>query len=150
MVSNAAFYIGLAEYYRDKMDDLMPSLPFHLAEFNFYRAAQFGLDARIVWPESQRSGCRDTPILDVLADSVAHAEIGLRKLGIHQEEISKYLSVIQARLAKRQTGATWQRNRVAFYHEKQGLSAKVARQRMLEDYVGYSLDNIPVSEWPLK
>lgn len=149
MVANAAFYIGLAEYYKDKMDSLIPALPFHLAEFNFYRAAQYGLDARIVWPEPERSGCRDQPIIDVLKHCVRHAAQGLQKIGVSDPEIERYLAVIEARIKSGQTGAQWQRNKAAYYHKEQGLSIEESNRRMLEDYVKFSHANIPVSDWPL-
>ena len=49
MVANAALFIGLAEGLRPQVDTLLPALPFSLAEYNFYRAAQHGLEARLVW-----------------------------------------------------------------------------------------------------
>lgn len=149
MVANAAFYIGLAEYYREKMAELMPALPFHLAEFNFYRAAQFGLNARIVWPDTEHSGCKDRPILDVLKQSIGHAEQGLKGIGIAETEIKRYLSVINSRIETGQTGATWQRSKVQHYQTENNLGAEESRRRMLEDYVRHSLENRPVSEWPL-
>ncbi|KZY36852.1 MULTISPECIES: glutamate--cysteine ligase [unclassified Oleiphilus] len=149
MVANAALYIGLAEYYRDKMNELMPALPFHLAEFNFYRAAQFGLGARIVWPDPQRSGCRDQPIIDILSQSIDHAEQGLRSIGVEDEEAGYYLSIVKKRLESKQNGAVWQRERTAYYQNEKSYSSDKARKAMLEDYIAYSLDNIPVGEWPL-
>lgn len=149
MLANAAFYIGLAEYYKDKMSQLMPALPFHLAEFNFYRSAQSGLDARIVWPEHERSGCQDQPILAVLHKSVAYAKQGLRNIRISEEEIERYMSVIQARLDAKQTGASWQKHCVQHYIKHEQCSNSEAQQKMLETYTRHSLSNTPVSEWPL-
>jgi gamma-glutamyl:cysteine ligase YbdK (ATP-grasp superfamily) len=145
MVSNAAFYIGLAESYRDEMPKLMSALPFGLAEFNFYRAAQSGLDANVVWPNSNQSGCQQQGIIDVLRQSVDRAMSGLLSIGIEKSEAEKYLSVIQARIDTTQTGASWQSKRIEHYRALH--SNKESQRLMLEDYIAYSMSNIPVSEW---
>ena len=145
MSANAAFYIGLAEAYKDKMQSLLPALPFLLAEYNFYRAAQFGLKAQIVWPDMASSGCKQQPIIDVLMASLDQAKIGLQSIGISESESQKYIGVIQTRLERQVTGADWQIRRVAHYHRTH--SKEESLRLMLMDYINNSLANIPVSEW---
>mgnify|MGYP001813965731 CR=1 FL=1 len=48
MAANAAFIVGATLGIRDKMKYIMPALPFRYAEYNFYRAAQRGLSARLL------------------------------------------------------------------------------------------------------
>ena len=43
MMASAAFLIGISIGLRDRIDQLIPAFPFEYAEYNFYRAAQFGL-----------------------------------------------------------------------------------------------------------
>ena len=52
MVANAAFSIGLAVGLADEIWEYIPTMPYNYAEYNFYRAAQNGLDAKILWPFS--------------------------------------------------------------------------------------------------
>lgn len=146
MSANAAFYIGLAEYYREEMSKLMPALPFHLAEYNFYRAAQSGLDATLVWPDSNQSRCRQYPIATLLEQQLPRAREGLAKLGISREEADKYLSVIEARVAKRQSGASWQKAGLKYLLHRHDSST--AHRMMLQRYMEHSANNTPVSEWP--
>ncbi len=148
MVANAVFYIGLAEFYRAKMQLLMPALPFGLAEYNFYRAAQAGLEAKIAWPCADQSGCALQPILNILRGSVEKARAGLLSIGLAQAEVDYYLAVIQNRIDRRQTGSLWQSQRIAHYCKKH--SREESQYLMLEDYIRHSVSNEPVSDWPLR
>ncbi len=145
MVANAAFYIGLAEYYRDKMETIMPALPFGLAEFNFYRAAQSGLSAKIIWPKPNQSGCSQQPLIDVLKQNIESAKEGLLSIGISSEEVEKYLGVIRKRVEKGMTGADWQLSKIEQYAANH--SKEESHRLMLEDYIQNSLSNLPLSEW---
>jgi gamma-glutamyl:cysteine ligase YbdK (ATP-grasp superfamily) len=147
MVANGAFLIGLAEGIRPVINDLLPGLPFLMADYNFYRAAQHGLDARVVWPEFHQHGCREQPIVDVLEKMLPVAEQGLSSIGVAGEEISRYLGVIEKRLHSRQTGATWQLAMLdKLNHSKTGNEAL---HKMLELFIENSHSNVPVAEWPL-
>ncbi len=148
MVANAAFTIGLAEHFRHQIPELLPRLPFRLADYNFHRAAQFGLEANIVWPDSCRSGCEHQPIIQVLEQCIPLARRGLESIGIGRSEIEKFIAVIEQRFESRQTGAVWQRKTAAFYN--QNHSVEESQRLMLEDYMKYSASNRPVSEWPLR
>lgn len=145
MVANAAFYIGLAESYREEMSSLLPALPFGLAEFNFYRAAQSGLNANIVWPSADQSGCKQQPIINILRANLDRAKSGLYSIGVEEAEIEKYIGVIQARIDKQQTGTIWQLERVEFYRKNH--SNEDSQSLMLEDYIKNCMSNTPVSEW---
>ncbi|GAB5412967.1 MAG: hypothetical protein Cons2KO_05700 [Congregibacter sp.] len=148
MVAGAALMIGLAHGMRDRVDALLPAIPFPLAEYNFYRAAQHGLAARLVWPGAAQNGLNERPIVDILGDLLPLADAGLSELGVAQSERDRYLNVIDARLAARRNGASWQREctqlRIA-----QGCDKPDALRLMLSEYQKHSRENIPVSEWPL-
>ena len=99
MVANAAFLIGLAEGVKPKLQDVLPAIPFRLAEYNFYRAARYGLDARLVWPRPEQSGYCEQPVRDIIADSLSMASRGLESIGIAPAEAGRYMDVIRERLA---------------------------------------------------
>lgn len=148
MVAGAALMIGLARGLRDQMDALVAALPFSLAEYNFYRAAQHGLSARLVWPGLRQHGLREGAVSDIIAQSLPIADAGLDALGVSREERDRYLGVIDARLAARRNGADWQRD-FAGRRGDAGQSRNAALQQMLERYVELSRSNTPVAEWPL-
>lgn len=147
MVANAAFLIGAAEGVRDQIAHLLPAIPFRNAEYNFYRAAQHGLDARLVWPEAEQHGYREQPIATIIEAALPLARKGLGNIGIGQDEIDYYLGVIEERLARRQSGAIWQRNKLA--QLKRRMDDSAALHELLECFIGHSADNLPVARWPL-
>lgn len=146
MVANAAFLVGLAEGIRGQIDTLLPALPFHMAEYNFYRAAQHGLAARLVWPEPEQSGFREQRADAIIGRLLPLAYRGLDAIGIGSAEAEKYLGVIARRLARGQTGATWQVRRLTRLRES--LPPDEALHAMLQDFVDHSVGNRPVAEWP--
>ena len=145
MVTNAALLIGLAEGIRDQVHLLLPGLPFHLAAYNFYRAAQFGLGAKLVWPTPQQAGCSERRAGDILQTLFPVARKGLERIGIETAEINRYLGVAQARLHSGQTGAIWQQRTLRMLEKKQ--PRKQALHEMLEQLVRHGCTNQPVSEW---
>jgi len=147
MVANAAFLIGLAEGIRPRIEELLPAIPFRIADYNFYRAAQHGLDARLVWPEFGQCAYREQPICSIIEHLLPVARAGLDAIGVSAQESVRYLGVIERRLQRRQTGAIWQQNMLARLKQKMPLDA--ALHHLLEEFIGYSAENLPVAEWPL-
>ena len=147
MVANAAFLLGAAEGIRPDLKDLLPAIPFGIAEYNFYRAAQHGLDARLVWPERTQSGYREQAITGVIGRMLPVAREGLCRIGVGEDEISRYLGVIEQRLATGQSGAVWQRRKLA--QLKQQMPEREALHALLEAFISHSAENLPVAQWSL-
>lgn len=147
MVANAAFLIGAAEGIRPVINQLLPAIPFRNAEYNFYRAAQHGFDARLVWPELDQAGYREQPIVDIIQRMLPVARAGLESIGLPPSETDRYLGVIEERLEKRQSGAVWQRKKLA--QLKRQMSSREAAHAMLESFIENSVANLPVSRWTL-
>lgn len=145
MIANAAFYIGMAEGIKDKINDLLPALPFELAEYNFYQSAQDGLNAKLVWPFINQSGCCEKPIIEILEEYLDVAKTGLSNIGVSDAESSYYLNIIKQRIKSQQTGSTWQRNTVAKFEAEMDRNSAI--HKMLELYLQNSCDNKPVAEW---
>ena len=147
MVANSAFLIGLAEGLRPQISQLLPGLPFQTAEYNFYRAAQFGLDAKLVWPQRQQYGPKPQPILPILEQVLPVAEQGLANIGVAQTEIRHYLGIIEKRIASRQTSSAWQLSKL----ERLGyeMGQRETLHQMLEVFMALSEENIPVAEWAI-
>lgn len=147
MMANAAFYIGLAEYYKREMPIITAALPFHLAEHNFYRCAQHGLNARLIWPDKNQSECKQYPVTEVLKQCLPLAKQGLESINISPAEINRYLPIIERRILSAQNGANWQINTEDKYLNNHSRADSLSL--MLEDYIANSQSNLPVAEWPL-
>jgi gamma-glutamyl:cysteine ligase YbdK (ATP-grasp superfamily) len=147
MAANAAFLIGLAEGVKDDINHILPAIPFAIAEYNFYRAAKHGLNARLVWPDRRQSGYAEQPVSNIVARLLPIALEGLTSIGISSAEAERYLGVIERRLERRQTGATWQLAKLTSLQRTLPMDA--ALQAMLEEFIIHSQANLPISEWPL-
>ncbi|WP_448213454.1 glutamate-cysteine ligase family protein [Colwellia sp. MEBiC06753] len=147
MVANAAFAIGLANGLADNIERLISLIPFRYAEYNFYRAAQYGLNANILWPLNNKYRCEEVAISDVLQTLVPIASKGLTDLGIDAAESAQYLAVIQQRLDNQQNGAQWQLDKLA--QLEQQFDFQTACQQLVKSYQQHSRIDMPVSQWEL-
>ncbi len=147
MCAGAAFATGLIEGLKHNIRDVMAFLPFRFAEYNFYRAAKMGLDASIVWTQPDKHELVEAPIVKVIAALLPVAERGLRHLGVDDDEIRRYLTVIENRLANKMTGARWQKYVLKQLEQK--MDRKTACERMFQLYVKNQNSGLPVSEWEL-
>ncbi len=147
MLANVAFMIGLTLGLRDHMNSLITSFPFTHVEANFYQAARSSLDAKILWPDIKTHVTREHRLSDLASQLLPTAERGLSILGVDNEDIVRYLDIIQRRLDKRMTGARWQMEILSHYFQSYDLEQ--AQKKMLDDYIlEYRLNN-PVSDWEL-
>ena len=109
MTANAALLIGAAEILQHQMEQLMPALPYRYAEHNFYAAAKFGLDAKLIWPSTDQSTLNETSVVEIIQQILPMARDGLGELGVIDDEITRVLTPIEGRLSSGITGARWQR-----------------------------------------
>ena len=145
MIANAAFHIGLAEGIKPWVNDLLPALPFHMAEHNFYRAAQTGLGAKLIWPQLNKNGCKEESASTIIQSMLPVARDGLAAIGVSAAEISRYMGVIEERAETQQTGATWQLNKLAELEREMGPDE--ALHQLLEAYMSQSEVNLAVAKW---
>ncbi len=144
MMANAAFMIGLTVGLRDRVETLLPAYPFRYAEFSFYRAAQQGLDANLLWPETVDASPREVNASALCREMLPVADAGLASLGVDADERRRLLGVIEHRLDTHITPAVWQRRALA-RHEGQPRDRALAL--MVEEYLSNSIGGAPVSQW---
>ncbi len=136
MMANAALYFGAVHELSDYVDAAMAELPFETAKASFYAAARYGLGAEIDW--FGKKGRR--PVKQVVQELLPMAERGLRKQGMAEHLIDKYLSTIASRLASGRTGAGWQ----LAHFERHGDV-----HRLTAAYLENQRTGMPVHEWSL-
>lgn len=146
MVANAAFLLGLTLGLAPQVDRLLPGITFAQARSNFYQAARHGLDAELVWPTSRAPSPRAYGARELCLELVPTARAGLVAAGVQTDEIDRWLPLVERRLERRVTGASWQRR--AFEALRGRMSATSAAAAMLERYVAASATGKPVYEWP--
>jgi gamma-glutamyl:cysteine ligase YbdK (ATP-grasp superfamily) len=137
MMANAALFYGLTQYLGMQLCAGEPiPMAFATARENFYNAARIGLEAQLRW---QRQEWR---VQDLMLDELLpQAAEGLEQLGIADDDIRHYLSIIAARIETGQTGAVWQQQHL---ERTQG-----SFYRLLLDYARLQRTHTPVHTWTL-
>jgi hypothetical protein len=145
MMANAALSIGLTQALSHKMPELLSKMPFEYAHYNFYRAAQDGLDAKILWPTADQNSLKEHCISDIIKQVLPMATDGLQELGVDANEIDRLMQVIEHRLATKQTGSVWQLKHLQKLEGR--LDKPEALKQLMFDYMIHSDSGIPVSKW---
>lgn len=145
MMAAAAFHVGLVAGLAPQMDALLPSFPFEYAHWNFYRAAQLGLDAQLLWPNGTAPSPAERPARELVHALLPTAAEGLDRLGVEAAEADRLLGIIAARCESGVTPARWQRQRIAELEPRLGRQG--ALTEMLERYLVLSESNRPIHEW---
>ncbi|WMS88913.1 glutamate-cysteine ligase family protein [Pleionea litopenaei] len=145
MCANVAFATGLVQGLIGHIDELLAVIPFRFAEYNFYRAAQRGLDASIVWTSPSKHEPQEQSITTVIESMLPLANAGLKELGVADQERESYMNNIYKRLESGQTGATWQKEQVRQLNQK--LNREESLEEMFRRYRQLHASGVPVSEW---
>jgi len=148
MMANAAFLLGLTLALREEIPWMLFAMPFEHAQHNFYRAAQQGLAAELLWP----SATPPSPVPEAADALVLRllplAERGLVAAGIDAGEAQSLLRVIAERVSSGQTGARWQRSMLD--RLERGGDRPGALRLMLQRYREEAATGRPVHEWSLR
>ena len=145
MLANSAFLIGLSLGLAPRMETIQSSFDFEAAHHNFYRAAQSGLEARLDWPAEMGGEGPTHSLRELFPKLGAIAREGLRDRGVDAADTDPLIDCVLERVDRGQTGAVWQRDRLATHESTQ--PRKEALERMLEDYLSLSAEGTPVHHW---
>jgi gamma-glutamyl:cysteine ligase YbdK (ATP-grasp superfamily) len=146
MLANAALCIGWSLGVAEaSVDQYAARLPFKLAEYNFYRAAQHGMDAKLVWPRRNKGGLEERPVKELIEEFLPRARQGLDMLKLDTEDVDRLWRIIEERFETGQTGAQWQLKTFARYRQENDRGESC--RRMLADYVSNVQNGTPVAGW---
>ena len=145
MLANAALCIGWSLGLGESTDHYVARLPFKFAEYNFYRAAQRGMDANLIWPRKHKGGLEERPIRLLIEEFLPRARQGLDTLGLDSADVDRLWKVIEERFDTGQTGSQWQLK--TFEKYRQQVDTAEACRRMLKDYVDNMQVGTPVTGW---
>jgi len=140
-IASAALWFGLMAEMGARGEDVTKRIDFDQAAHNFYTAAREGLGSHFLWFDGEEVSARNL-VLDRL---MPLAEAGLRRQKVSEGDITKYLSVVDARVRTGRTGARWQfsswmslRDRATPGERANALVAATVQRQ---------LTGRPVSEW---
>jgi len=145
MTANAAFLVGLTLGIAPHVDELLPRFTFGQARRNFYAAARDGLAAELLWPSARTPSPEPHAAHALVAALLPVARAGLVDNGVDPAEADAHLGVIAARVARRATGARWQRQTLE--RLRTGRTGSEALAALLERYLAAAATGRPVHEW---
>jgi CBS domain-containing protein/gamma-glutamylcysteine synthetase len=141
-VANAAFYFGLMSGVTSEYEDIAQVMEFDDAKNNFFAAARHGLGAQFRWVGGE-SYTASALILDRL---LPLARAGLRRSQIDEEDITRYLDIIEARVRSQNTGSTWALRSLAQMAPHTSLDQR--HRRIAKAMLEHQLDGqSPVHTW---
>lgn len=141
-VANAAFWLGLMIGIADQYDDIREELSFADVSDNFKKAAKFGIDTRFNWIGDRKISATKLIVKELLPI----AKAGLKKQGVSDQDIDKYLGIIEARAKQHMTGARWLLR--SFTSLKQGFSREEASVILTAQMIKNQNSGLPLHEWP--
>jgi CBS domain-containing protein len=142
-IANTAFFMGLMLALPDKYGDVSSRMAFDDAKSNFFRAARHGLDAHFRWIDGE-SHSATSLILNTLLPS---AREGLRSAQVDENDIDKYLGIIEERTRCGQTGTRWIIKSLAAMPDSP--SKDVRQRRLTSAMLDCQKQERPIHEWPV-
>ncbi|MDN3633274.1 CBS domain-containing protein [Neolewinella lacunae] len=142
-MSNAAFWLGAMMGMAHEYKDIREQMSFADVKDNFVKAAQFGIDTQLTWFKNRKVSSCDL----ILHELLPLARNGLKMRGIVQEDIDRYLGVIEERARVHQNGARWLLKSFTKLgtevNQDEGLT--IITSAMIKN----QLSERPVHEWPM-
>ncbi len=142
-VANAAFWLGLMAGFKDEYRDFSEIIDFDDVKTNFVSAAFSGIDSKITWTGNKKITLSDLIINELLPV----ARNGLKLHNIHDEDITRYLDIIEERAESRQTGANWTLG--SFARLSKETTREEASIAITSAMVKNQKANTPVHQWEL-
>jgi CBS domain-containing protein len=141
-VANAAFYFGLMSGVTSEYEDIAKVMEFDDAKNNFFAAARHGLAAQFRWVGGETYTASGL----ILERLLPLARAGLRRSQIDEDDISRYLDIIEARVRSQQTGSTWALRSLAQMAPHASLDQR--HRRITKAMLEHQLDGSePVHTW---
>ena len=142
-IANAAFWLGLMNGVSEEHGDVTEKMDFDDARGNFIASARLGMGASITWLDGESWAVDDL----VLERLLPLAREGLRDAKIDEDDVERYLGIIECRADTGQTGSVWMLKSLADMKDEgtpeerfRALTGAIAsRQRR----------DLPVHEWEL-
>ena len=145
-ITNAAFWFGLVSGLAERYDDITEVINFPHVKSNFVAAAREGLASQFAWLEGRNQVPAHELILEEL---LPLAEDGLRTAGIDEDDIDRYLGLLEQRVRTGQTGSQWQLDSLDAMKEKSSGKRAERLNALVAAMVTRQEEGTPVHEWPL-
>jgi CBS domain-containing protein len=140
-VANGAFWLGLVEALPDEVGDVRERIAFADAKQNFVAAARLGLSASFTWLDGETV---PAPVL-ILDHLLPLAADGLRRRGVDESDVDRYLGVIRERVETGRTGSSWMLRSLESIADSRRPAERLAT--IVEATIARQSEGRPVAEW---
>ena len=140
-LANAAFWTGLMHGLPERYRDLSQKVPFKEVRINTMKAAKYGLDATLSWPDGEQWNA-DALIREEL---IPLASAGLERAGVSERDRTEYLQIIQERVTSQQTGSRWMIAQMEQLSER--TTTPIAQMLLTEAIHKRQHEGLPVHQW---
>lgn len=142
-IANTAFFVGMMAGMSDEIGDVRELMNFEDVKSNFMAAARDGIRAQMNWFGDIHMPAREL----ILEHLLPMAERGLKKYGLVQRDINRYLGILRDRVSTRRTGSRWA---LESLNDMKGRGTEDQRLRCLvSSMVTQQIRGRPISEWTL-
>lgn len=141
-MANFAFWVGLMQNMPGEFRGNWHKLDFEDSKENFYKACTTGIQSGMIW--NGRIVPTKSLVLETLVPMAAE---GLRKTGVAEEDIQRYLEVIIDRADSGQNGSRWMVN--SFRRLKKAFGRDEAMVKLTASMHKQRLSKKPVHSWKL-
>ncbi len=142
-VANAAFWLGSMMGMATEYKDIREHISFADAKDNFIKAAKYGIDTQFTWFDNKKIGSCDL----IVNELIPLAQKGLRSKGIAEQDIDRYLGVIEERAKAQQTGARWLLK--SFTKMKEEVKQDECLTVITSEMIKNQMTEKPVHHWEL-
>ncbi len=102
-IANTALWLGLMSELGATIEDVRHRMDFEQARANLYAAARDGIVAYVSWLDGVEKSAQRL----LLDDLLPKAEAGLRRAQLDEEDIRRYLGIVEQRVRTMRTGSRW-------------------------------------------
>ncbi|RME97681.1 MAG: CBS domain-containing protein, partial [Bacteroidetes bacterium] len=142
-IANAAFWVGAMTGMYLHYQDIREQISWEDVRDNFGKAAKFSIDTNFTWFGDRKINACEL----VLKELLPIAREGLKHRKVHQDDIDKYLGIIEARAKAHMNGARWQLR--AFTKLKKEVSRDEAVSVLTACILKQQDEGKPVHTWTM-
>lgn len=142
-MANAAFFLGLMTELPAQFGEVNKIMSFDDAKNNFFNAARNGINAEVRGFDGKNRRIGQL----ILNDLLPHARKGLDRAGIDAADSGRLLDIIEARILRERTGATWMTDSIAAMDK--AAKPNVKMRSLTADMKSNQESSTPMHEWPL-
>ena len=142
-IANAAFWLGIMNGMPSQYAYISQRMEFDHAKSNFLKAAKLGMGASFKWVDG-----KELTSVDLLKNEMLPiARKGLEKAKVDQEDIDRFLGIIEERIHSSKTGSQWQLD--SFNKLRKEGTKDEAIVATTAALFRKQQENIPVHDWSL-